>query len=473
METKIKGIEAVSAGLAMSGVTRIEIAPGEWKERILEAVEKEKLKEAVIECPAVTEEAIGRSCFFSENGEKAACVIMEDRLYRVLPVLENRRVTDAAFIIIVFGEERYDYIRLICLYGVVCWMAYDPAAIIGTIQDAARYSELKHIPVLLYIPVRVLISSRWTDLKRTVLGKEQTAHSDKSEERAAEIKKKYITPTVKLKYVIAATGDIADLVEEKVKNHKEVAVVKLDMICSHNNNQLPFLCDKILLIEKNRTLFQQMAENKMCKKVILDNDFFKLESQTENAVRDFLNGCPSASVHIDGDYQYDEGDDILKVRRPDTEYRDDTMCPGCRIRTTVKKHLDTIGCSSYSEDFFCEYRMSTVRTGIRHDGSEYRDDVMTAEVIFTNRRNEVYPENRRVVFVEDECRRDGNIFSKGKKKSCSIIDRICSGCGKCLNDSGCPSIWKRGLKMFIDSARCAGCGLCIDICERGAIEYEC
>lgn len=472
MKTKIKGMEAVSMGLAMSGVTRIEIAPGKWKERFLEAVGTEKLKEAVAECPEITEEAVGRACLFSENGERTACVIMEEQLYKVLPVLENERIPDAAFLIIVIGEERYDYMRLISLYGVDCWMADNPADPIKNIPDAARYSELKHIPMMLYIPVRILISSSWTELKITVQGKAQAIHPDRNEERAAEIKKKYIKPTVKVKYVIAATGDIADLVEEKVKNHGEVAVVKLDMICSHNNKQLPFLCDKMLLIEKNRTLFQTLAANDMCKKVILDNDFFRLENETENAVRDFLNGCNEASAHLDGGFQYDEGDDILMVRRPDMHYGDDKMCPGCRIRTKMIELLDSIGCSSYSEDFFCEYRMSAVRTGIRLAGTESAGSDMVPEVIFTNRRYAVLPGSTRVVFVEEECLRDGNISPKGMKRSCRIIGGLCDGCGKCMDKSGCPSIWKRGLNLFIDSARCVGCGLCINICERKAIEYE-
>jgi indolepyruvate ferredoxin oxidoreductase alpha subunit len=41
----------------------------------------------------------------------------------------------------------------------------------------------------------------------------------------------------------------------------------------------------------------------------------------------------------------------------------------------------------------------------------------------------------------------------------------------CIQDFGCPAISyiKEKKKISIDSQVCVGCGLCIDVCERGAI----
>jgi indolepyruvate ferredoxin oxidoreductase alpha subunit len=47
----------------------------------------------------------------------------------------------------------------------------------------------------------------------------------------------------------------------------------------------------------------------------------------------------------------------------------------------------------------------------------------------------------------------------------------CNGCMICINDFGCPAISfdKAKKKISIDSMICVGCGLCADVCQRGAI----
>jgi len=47
----------------------------------------------------------------------------------------------------------------------------------------------------------------------------------------------------------------------------------------------------------------------------------------------------------------------------------------------------------------------------------------------------------------------------------------CNGCMICINDFGCPaiSIDKAAKKISIDPMICVGCGLCVDVCQRGAI----
>lgn len=47
----------------------------------------------------------------------------------------------------------------------------------------------------------------------------------------------------------------------------------------------------------------------------------------------------------------------------------------------------------------------------------------------------------------------------------------CNGCMVCINDLGCPAISfnREKKKVAIDNGVCVGCGLCIDVCKRGAI----
>jgi len=47
----------------------------------------------------------------------------------------------------------------------------------------------------------------------------------------------------------------------------------------------------------------------------------------------------------------------------------------------------------------------------------------------------------------------------------------CTGCMICINDFGCPAISfdKAKKKVSIDPMICVGCGLCVDVCVKGAI----
>ncbi|WP_054741307.1 indolepyruvate ferredoxin oxidoreductase subunit alpha [Cellulosilyticum ruminicola] len=47
----------------------------------------------------------------------------------------------------------------------------------------------------------------------------------------------------------------------------------------------------------------------------------------------------------------------------------------------------------------------------------------------------------------------------------------CVGCGACLK-LGCPAIQKVGNKVTINTALCAGCGVCATVCPKGAIGKE-
>ncbi|MBC7341968.1 MAG: 4Fe-4S binding protein [Clostridia bacterium] len=46
----------------------------------------------------------------------------------------------------------------------------------------------------------------------------------------------------------------------------------------------------------------------------------------------------------------------------------------------------------------------------------------------------------------------------------------CNGCKVCINDFGCPALIFKDGKVHIDEATCVHCGLCADVCKRGAIK---
>ncbi|MBQ0145746.1 MAG: 4Fe-4S binding protein [Lachnospiraceae bacterium] len=477
MKSVIKGIEALSAGLAKSGVTRFESATTEWTLRSLETIRTEKLKNAKTESLPYAEEAIGGACFFSEHGEKTACLIMEEQVYRLVPALESSTRTGAALLFIVFGDEKFRYMNIVSAYNVNYRIAYSPGDVLKMVQDAFRYSEAYGRPAVLYVPVRILVSSMCLEVKRTVGNRAKDRCTVIQERKKHESMFGYNSMTGNGDYLIAANSDIAELVLDKVKNRKDVAVVKLDMIYTHMAEQLPLYFKRLLLIEKSKALAYREMEEKRCKRVLLSNNFFEWEKEIERALYGFLKSgiddSETAAVRNGAAPDYDEEEDPLKIRRPETGYADNIMCPGCIYRKRILEILDNSEHNSYHEEFFCTMRMSYVRSGIMHERSEFTENMQASELIISNRDMTEYHGHGQVIMIDDICRRDGNIFPEkiGNGKF-MILEKLCDGCGKCMKISGCPAVWKRGLKVYIDSVKCSGCGLCEEICERGAVVYE-
>lgn len=72
-----------------------------------------------------------------------------------------------------------------------------------------------------------------------------------------------------------------------------------------------------------------------------------------------------------------------------------------------------------------------------------------------------------VIIFESPC------ISLIKKTVSSRINDKCTKCRRCINEIGCPAfITGSDNNIYIDKARCMGCGLCKNICKAGAIEDE-
>ncbi len=67
------------------------------------------------------------------------------------------------------------------------------------------------------------------------------------------------------------------------------------------------------------------------------------------------------------------------------------------------------------------------------------------------------------------------LYAKGRGEQVFAVRKVavnrddCNGCRVCIDYFGCPSIhFEEGIAS-IDSLTCVGCGLCVDVCKRGAI----
>jgi len=58
-----------------------------------------------------------------------------------------------------------------------------------------------------------------------------------------------------------------------------------------------------------------------------------------------------------------------------------------------------------------------------------------------------------------------------EQRSVKMIPENCNGCKLCITDLGCPSLYyvEDEDKVYIDENNCVDCGLCADVCRRGAL----
>lgn len=50
--------------------------------------------------------------------------------------------------------------------------------------------------------------------------------------------------------------------------------------------------------------------------------------------------------------------------------------------------------------------------------------------------------------------------------------QACQKCNHCIDNFGCPALVKVNGKIELDETKCTHCGLCIDVCPNGAIQWE-
>jgi Pyruvate/2-oxoacid:ferredoxin oxidoreductase delta subunit len=58
--------------------------------------------------------------------------------------------------------------------------------------------------------------------------------------------------------------------------------------------------------------------------------------------------------------------------------------------------------------------------------------------------------------------------ARAEAKRC-LVCGLCSNCDNCIDNFGCPALFRDGHSVMINEELCNGCGVCIDLCPNDAI----
>jgi indolepyruvate ferredoxin oxidoreductase alpha subunit len=109
---------------------------------------------------------------------------------------------------------------------------------------------------------------------------------------------------------------------------------------------------------------------------------------------------------------------------------------------------------------------------IIHNNNEYDEQYFRSlrDLILKKSIEVIDKQTLRVILIKDEC------IQKAIKKSSPQLRKInldlCSACGLCYDQLGCPAINQIDGKALIDKNSCLGCGICEEICPNDAIKTE-
>ncbi len=79
-----------------------------------------------------------------------------------------------------------------------------------------------------------------------------------------------------------------------------------------------------------------------------------------------------------------------------------------------------------------------------------------------------------VVILRHLCVNTKEGLSRNPQYKVKIVEEKCTGCKVCINEFECPALYfdeEKG-KVFINQLWCIGCGCCVDVCPKGAIERK-
>ena len=148
--------------------------------------------------------------------------------------------------------------------------------------------------------------------------------------------------------------------------------------------------------------------------------------------------------------------------KPYVPKESNSMCAGCVYRTRLCHALTENETEYVYEKVYCCHRDEYVSAGVDSRVLHYED-----EGIMKIRENFDYKE---VKTIKSDLTAFPDCIIRSADKV--YVTYKCDSCLECINKTGCPAIWNKGFVTRIDSSRCTGCGLCLEYCFKGGLEWS-
>ena len=317
MKVKVKGIEAVVAGLTRSGIGRAALAVGKWNPRIVELLTELNHFGCITESVPDAQKAIGMGFCFACKGIKTISFIEEDQLFYVAEIMNSKQKLTGAFVIIVMEKhEKCCFTEILYTYGIHFWIAADPGSIYEIMYDAAVYSEAYDKPVVIWYPQRFLICDAVIDYKNIIYTDNLFSAGRKERTKKQRlIQSRYNQELRCGKYAIAVSGEFSELVHRMTEKIPDISVIRLDMF--YRELSLSDRYEKILIAQKGEQGSGTNLYKQADMKVELPTDFYCWEKILFHSIADFLREY-ELPEYFRGKAWQRNYDEMLRIKSPKT-----------------------------------------------------------------------------------------------------------------------------------------------------------
>jgi len=412
VRTNISGYEAVEDGLFSGGI-----------DRFLCEIVREPLYNA--------EKVLCRGSFFASMHKKTACIISDRDAISLRCIGEERKNQNAAFEIIILGKDLSStLLRQLESEGIPVMAAETVSDISSMITDGIKYSELRKLPVSVFIPLRLLRSRQPVGIDaRYYCDEFWNIKMDERSRRMTLLEEKYnriidinssvdirnvgqegsrahlcvydagsiCTPSsadlrsraavnpdthTKERTLIIAISGCAGVVQEIVGSAKNVSLCRMDMFGQCNPVPKIERYRKIIIIGHgseyvSEMLSEHISPRYMAKVYEPGEDKTHEITEIRRVLRELLSDDnPDNSYHI---RIIKDRIAALGLRPAQFSY---LMCEGCPYMEVIKKLTACYGDINIYEDIYCERRGTIVRSGITLATSAF-----TGRMVVTNRSN--------------------------------------------------------------------------------------
>jgi len=264
-------------------------------------------------------------------------------------------------------------------------------------RDAAGYSELRRLPVAVFIPVSLLRSRQQTSIYGTYFCDNYCGLP--YEEREARIRVMeeshnaiYVSPGKKEEShcLIISMSGCTQSVREITGAVRGVNICRMDMFgCVHYKDNMKSYGEILIIGHGSGYAEEMLIRNKIIrgKSYTVELSDNKLHEMTEirTCLQEYFN---------DGNIESMAEEHLLK---PPITPINDLMCTGCPYLSHIEDiHRHSAGSILY-EDIYCEKRGTAVRSGLADSYSAY-----SCDMVVTNRNTGNY-HGLNICYVKERC----------------------------------------------------------------------